>query len=72
MQVSEETTRAAAALYLELKRCMKIREFKLFQKHVADAVLFCEKIKCKPKVLFDELANLHDNEGKNILHNAAV
>lgn len=45
-QVSEETTQAAAALYLELKRCLRGKNFKQFKKTLDEAALLCPKFGC--------------------------
>lgn len=70
-QITENTTQAAAGVYLELKRCLKEKDVKKFKSVLEEGLLFCPKIGCTPETLIAELASHQDSEGANLLHNAA-
>ena len=59
-------------MYLELKRCLRQNNIQQFNKALEEASKVADIMNCDRKILFSELANHHDNEGSNILHNAAA
>ena len=65
---------AAYALFSELKRCLRSRDFKQFEVVVVEArkISKAGKIGRTPACLINKVADIKEHDGKNLLHLAAM
>lgn len=72
-KVEKELEEAAYALFSELKRCLRKRDFKSFENVVIEArrISKAKKVGRTPQCLINKVADLKEHDGKNLLHLAA-
>lgn len=71
--MEKELEEAAYALFLELKRCLRERNFKDFEQVVVEArrISKMAKLGRTPLCLINKVADIKEHDGKNLLHLAA-
>lgn len=72
IQMEKELEEASYALYTELKRCLRDRDFKAFETVVGEARKISKTLGKSPLCLINKVADICESDGKNISHLAAI
>jgi hypothetical protein len=73
-EIDLEVDNAALALYSELKRCLRKRDFESFEQRLSEArkIAKAAKLGRTSRCLINKMADLHEADGKTMLHLAAL
>lgn len=74
IKIEKELEEAAYALFSELKRCLRARDFKQFEVVVVEArkISKASKLGRTPLCLINKVADIKEHDGKNLCHLAAM